>query len=180
MAHIERAIELDPHNSQLQALYCQNLIFIGRYDDAISQCRKALETAPKSMTAHTGLHGAFYMKGRYPEALEHWKEKYAITRQREVVEALDRGYAEAGYARAMVLAAEKLVARSRTGYVAPSNIAALYANGGKTDEALAWLEKAYDAHDSNMPWINVIPHFAGLRSEPRFQELLRRMNLPPP
>jgi hypothetical protein len=114
----------------------------------------------------------------YPEALEHWKEKYAITRQREVVEALDRGYAEAGYARAMVLAAEKLVARSRTAYVAPSNIAALYANAGKTDEALAWLEKAYDAHDPNMPWINVIPHFAGLRSDQRFRELLRRMNLP--
>jgi eukaryotic-like serine/threonine-protein kinase len=178
MAHIERAIELDPHNSQLQASYCQNLIFVGRYDDAIAQCRKALETAPKSMTAHTGLHAAYYHKGMYPQALEHWKAFFDSSGQREAVEALDRGYAEAGYARAMALAAEKLVARSRTAYVAPFNIAALYANAGKTDEALAWLEKAYDAHDSNMPAIHMVPTFINLRSEPRFRELLRRMNLP--
>jgi TolB-like protein/Tfp pilus assembly protein PilF len=178
MAHIERAIELDPHNSQLQALYCQNLIFVGRYDDAIAQCRKALETAPNSMTAHTGLQGAFYQKGMYLEALEQWKEKYTIRGQREVVIALDRGYAEAGYARAMTLAAEKLVALSGTVYVHDTEIAGMYAEAGKTGEALTLLEKAYDNRDPNLPIINVIPHFASLRSEPRFQELLRRMNLP--
>jgi eukaryotic-like serine/threonine-protein kinase len=178
MEHIERAIELDPHNSQLQASYCQNLIFIGRYDDAIAQCRKALETAPKSLTAHTGLHAAYHYKGMYPRALEHWKAFFDFSGQREVVEALDQGYAEAGYARAMVLAAEKLVARSHTTYVAPFDIAALYANARKTDEALAWLEKAYDAHDPRTPAMYVVPTFTNLHSEPRFRELLRRMNLP--
>jgi hypothetical protein len=84
----------------------------------------------------------------------------------------------AGYARAMTLAAEKLAARSRTAYVQLSIIAELYANAGKTDEALAWLEKAYDARDPVMPMINVVPTFTSLRSEPRFHELLRRMNLP--
>jgi len=178
MAHIERAIELDPHNSQLQASYCQNLIFIGRYDDAIAQCRKALETAPNSLTAHTGLQGAYHKKGMYPQAFEHWKAKYSILGHREVVEALDRGYAKGGYARAMVLAAEKLEALSRTTYVAPFNIAALYANAGKTDKALDWLEKAYDDRDPTTPAIYVVPTFINLHSEPRFRELLRRMNLP--
>src|SRR5262245_38530212 len=114
----------------------------------------------------------------YQEALEQWKEKYAIRRQREVVEALDRGYAEGGYARAMVLAAEKLAVLSGTVYVHYTEIAGMYAEAGKTGEALAWLEKAYDVRDPNTPTINVIPHFAGLRSDPRFRELLRRMNLP--
>jgi len=178
MAHIERAIELDPHNSQLQASYCQNLAFIGRYDDAIAQCRKALETAPNSLTAHTGLHATYHKKGMYPQAFEHWKAKFSIMGHREVVEALDRGYAKGGYARAMVLAAEKLAALSRTTYVAPYNIAALYANAGKTDKALDWLEKAYDDRDPNTPAIYVVPTFINLHSEPRFHELLRRMNLP--
>ncbi len=178
MEHIERAIELDPHNSLSRARYCQNLNFVGRYDDGIAQCRKALETSPNNMAAHSGLHRAFYKKGMYPEALEHWKAKYAIRGQREVVEALDRGYAEAGYARAMALAAEKLAALSRTTYVHSNEIALLYANAGKTDEALAWLEKGYDPRDPNMPLINVVSNFASLRSEPRFRELLRRMNLP--
>jgi tetratricopeptide (TPR) repeat protein len=177
-AHIERAIELDPHNSLFQARYCQNLLFEGRYDDAIAQCRKALETAPYSMPAHTGLRIAFDKKGMYPQALEHWKAIYATRRQREVVEALDRGYAEAGYARAMALAAEKLAALSSTVHVQHVNIAELYAKAGKTDEALAWLEKAYDVRDNSMPLINVSPTFASVRSEPRFKELLRRMNLP--
>jgi serine/threonine-protein kinase len=180
MEHIKRAIELDPHNSIVQTRYCHELLFEGRYDDAIAQCRKALETAPNSMTAHTGLRAAYYQKGMYPQSLEHWKRFYAIRGQREVVEALDRGYAEAGYARAMALAAEKLAALSGTAYVQPSAISELYASAGKTDEALAWLEKSYDARDSITPMINVIPTFTSLRSEPRFQELLRRMNLPPP
>src|SRR5262245_43294366 len=106
IAHIERAIELDPHNSLFQSIYCHNLLFVGRYDDGIARCRKALETSPKSLMAHTGLRAAFYKKGMYPEALEHWKALRDIKGEREVVEALDRGYAEAGYARAMTLAAE--------------------------------------------------------------------------
>jgi hypothetical protein len=78
----------------------------------------------------------------------------------------------------MTLAAEKLAARSRTAYVPSANIAELYSHAGKTDETLAWLEKAYDARENIMPMINVIPSFTSLRSEPRFKELLRRMNLP--
>jgi tetratricopeptide (TPR) repeat protein len=179
-AHIVRAIELDPHNSLFRARYCQNLVFEGRYNDAIAQCRKALETASNSMPAHTGIRMAFDKKGMYPQALEHWKAIYATRSQREVVEALERGYAEAGYARAMALAAEKLEELSSTAYVQHVNIAQLYASAGKTDKALSWLEKAYDVRDNNMPLINVSPTFASLRSEPRFQELLRRMNLPPP
>jgi serine/threonine protein kinase len=178
MVHIERAIELDPHNSTLQASHCQNLSFIGRYDEGIAQCRKALEASATNLAALTGLHGAYFMKGMYFEAFGYWKAKYASMGHPEIVEALERGYTEGGYARAMVLAAEKSAVLSRTTFVAPFNIAALYGNAGKTEEALAWLEKAYIAHDPNMTGIHIVPAFTSLHSEPRFQELLRRMNLP--
>ena len=125
-----------------------------------------------------GSTGRFTKKECIPRPWSIGRQNMPLAGQPEVVEALDRGYAEAGYARAMVLAAEKLVARSRTAYVAPFNIAALYGNAGKTNEALAWLEKAYDARDPNMHGIHVVPAFINLRSEPRFKELLRRMNLP--
>jgi eukaryotic-like serine/threonine-protein kinase len=178
MQQIERAIELDPHNPLYQTLYGQDLAFVGRYDDAIAQLLNALKTAPNSLGAHTGLHAAYHQKGMDKEALEHWKAKLAIVGGRETVEALDRGYAEGGYQRAMALAAEALAARSHSGYVSPFNIANLYANAGNKDQTLDWLEKAYEAHEPNTPFIHVIPGFAFLRNEPRFSELLRRMNLP--
>ncbi len=177
MAHIEQAIELDPHRPGIHSVYGYILFYEGRYDDAIAQCLKSLETTPNDFLAHAGLSEAYYQIGKYPAALEHWKALYAVIGRREVVEALDRGYAEAGYARAMVLAAEKLAALPR---IAPFNIniAFHYAHAGKTDEALAWLEKTYDAREPDIHILHLTPAFASLRSEPRFRELLRRMNIP--
>ena len=94
------------------------------------------------------------------------------------MEALERGYAEAGYARAMSLAAETLAARSRTTFVAPHSVSPLYALAGENDQALEWLERGYDERDPNMPYLSVERTLDGLRDDPRFQDLLRRMNLP--
>jgi hypothetical protein len=73
--------------------------------------------------------------------------------------------------------AETLAARSRTAYVPAWQIGTLYTRAGLKEEALEWLEKAYQAHDPNMPYISVDPIFDILRDDPRFQDLLRRMNL---
>lgn len=78
---------------------------------------------------------------------------------------------------ALQRAAETLAARSRTAYVPAWQIGTLYTRAGKKDEALEWLEKAYQAHDPNMPYISVDPIFDSLRDDPRFRDLLRRMNL---
>jgi tetratricopeptide (TPR) repeat protein len=114
----------------------------------------------------------------YEEALEIWKKSYAAKGDREAEEALMRGYAEAGYSGALSRVAEMLIARSRTTYVTSWQIGTLYTRAGKNDEALEWLEKAYEEHDGNMPYISVDPIFDGLRDDLRFQDLLQRMNLP--
>jgi hypothetical protein len=66
--------------------------------------------------------------------------------------------------------------RSEKVYVSPWQIGTLYTRAGKNDEALEWLEKAYQARDQNMPYLGVDPIFDTLRDDPRFQALLRRMN----
>jgi serine/threonine-protein kinase len=178
MAEIERAIELDPHNPMFQAFYCIDLNCVGRYDDAIAQCRDALRTAPNNIVAHTGLLSAFHQKAMYEQALEHAKARLAVYGGPEVRAALDRGYAKAGYRGAMALVAETLVAQSRQAYVSPIDIAEYYAYAGNKDQTLDWLEKALEAREPNTPYIHIVPLFAGLRGEPRFRDLLRRMNLP--
>jgi hypothetical protein len=57
-------------------------------------------------------------------------------------------------------------------------VAAFYARLGQNDEAIKWLEKAYEEHDTSMPWLGVSFEFDSIRSDPRFRELLRRVGLP--
>ena len=97
---------------------------------------------------------------------------------RDAAEALTRGYAQGGYRAAMRLAAEKLAAPSKQAYVPRMLVARLYAHSGEKDQALTWLEKALEEREPFMVSLNVDPFWNSLRSEPRFQDLVRRMNLP--
>ena len=179
MAQIQRALELDPLNALFRGHYAMDLMYARRYDDAISVIRDTLKTSPNDLVALSTLRSAYHMKHMYPEALEAWKASYAARGDQEAGEALARGFREGGYSMALQRAAEALVARSRTAYVPSWQIGTLYTRAGKKDEALEWLEKAYQAHDPNMPYISVDPIFDILRDEPRFKDLLRRMNLKP-
>jgi TolB-like protein/tRNA A-37 threonylcarbamoyl transferase component Bud32/Tfp pilus assembly protein PilF len=178
MEQIEQALELDPFNALFRAIYGMDLNYARRYDDAIALLRETLRTAPNDWTALSTLRSAYHQKGMYEEELEIWKTSYAAKGDREAEEALARGYAETGYSGALSRVAEMLIARSRTTYVTSWQIGTLYTRAGKKDEALEWLEKAYEEHDGNMPYISVDPIFDILRDEPRFQDLLRRLNLP--
>jgi hypothetical protein len=113
----------------------------------------------------------------YKEALEIWKASYAAKGDQEAVDALERGFAEGGYQGALRRLAETLVTRSQTTFVTPWQIATLFTRAGMNKEAIDWLEKAYQAHDQNMPYISVDPIFDELRNEPRFQDILRGMKL---
>jgi tetratricopeptide (TPR) repeat protein len=178
MAQVKRALELDPLNALFMALYGMDLMYARRYDDAITLLRDTLKTSPNDPVALSTLRSAYHMKHMYKEALDVWKASYAAKGDHEAEEALARGFAEDGYQGALQRAAETLAARSRTTYVTPWQIATLYTRAGKNNEALKWLEKAYEAHDPNMPYLGVDPIFDILRADPRFQDLLRRMKLP--
>jgi TolB-like protein len=174
---IQRALELDPLNALFRGVYAMDLMYAHRYDDAIAVIRDTLKTSPNDLIALSTLRSAYHMKHMYPEALDAWKASYAAREDREAGEALARGFREGGYSMALQRVAEALVARARTAYVPAWQIGTLYTRAGKKDEALAWLEKAYQAHDPNMPYISVDPIFDDLRADPRFRDLLRQMNL---
>jgi len=177
IGQIERALELDPLNALFRGFYAMDLMYARRYDDAIALLRDTLRTSPNDLVALSTLRSAFHMKHMYKEALEVWKASYAARGDHEAEEALARGFAEDGYRGALQRAAETLAVRSRTSYVPPWQIGTLYTRAGEKDKALEWLEKAYEAHDQNMPYIAVDPIFDILRDDPRFQDLLRRMRL---
>ncbi len=178
MAQIERALELDPLNGLFQGFYGMDLLMARRYDEALAQFQNTLKTAPNNPMLRTGLRDALYALGRYDEALTEVKTRFAAAGERELAEALERGYAEGGYREAMRRAAETRAARSDTTFVPPLGLASLFAHAGETERVLEWLEKAYQERDPNLPYIGVIPLFDIVRDDPRFQDLLLRMNLP--
>ncbi len=179
MTQIERAMELDPFNELFQTLYGVDLLYVRRYDEAIAQCRNALRTAPDHPVALNVLWFALSLKGMHKEALAASKaDLNVLYRDRDVEKAFDRGDAEGGYSVAMRRAAEALAARFRKTYVNPSDIACLYVEAGEKAQALEWLEKGFEVRDPTMPYLG-LPFYDSLRADPRFQALLRRMNLPP-
>jgi serine/threonine-protein kinase len=178
MAQIDTALALDPLNSLFRALYAMDLMYARRFDDAISLLRSTLRTTPNDLVALATLRSAYHEKGMYKEALDVWKTTLEAKGDTAAEAALARGYAEGGYAGALSRMAETLVVRSRTSHVTPWQIGTLYTRAGKNDEALDWLEKAFEARDPNVPYLSVDPIFDDLRANPRFQDLIRRLKLP--
>jgi serine/threonine protein kinase len=179
MAETKQALELDPLNFLFPCFLGWHYVYLGRYDDAIAQLHKTLRTESNFPAAHQGLWGAFYQKHMEKEALAEAKQFFTLLGDSEIAETLERGYAEAGYQGAMRLAAEMLAVRSTLSYVPALRIARLYAHAGEKDQALEWLEKSFQQREVPLVHLSVSWDWSSLRDEPRFQDLLRRMNFPP-
>lgn len=177
-AERERALELDPLSSFLHCFRGWHLVYLRQYDDAIAQLEKTLRAEPNFSAAHLGLWGAFYQKRMYEEALDEAQKFFAALGDTEVEESLVSGYAAHGYSGAMRQAAEKLVERAGRTYVPAFRIARLYAHASEKERASEWLEKAYERHETPLIHLSVGWDWDSLRSDPRFQNLLRRLNLP--
>ena len=170
-----RAQQLNPLDPLMRAGACARLRFAGRYEEAIEQCQAALEM-------NSDVQGP-YNFGNIYESLGLYNEA-ATARQKEwtlggVSEGELTGLAEAAalgkerYWRWMLDYWEK---RSERRHVSPDTFAKIYAFLGDKDQAFKWLEEAYEEHDLFLN-IKVNPDWDPLRDDPRFHDLLRRMNL---
>ena len=175
---IRQAMNLDPMSFFLHCFYGWHLVYLGRYDEAIDLMHQVTVTQPNFSSAHLGLWGAYYRKHVEKEALEEAVKFFEALQDQETVAALRAGYQQGGYREAMRCAAEVLVVRARHTHVAGVRIARLYAHAGDTERALFWLQKAYEARETPLSHLAVAWDWDQLRPDPRFQDLLRRMNFP--
>ncbi len=171
-----RGVELDPVSPQATFLLGQSLYEARRFEEAGAQLRKALELEPRFWPAHLYLGKTLAAQSVYPEALEELRKAGDFTA--EPYATIGYVYGKMGrpaYARKVIA---DLQEQSKSAYVAPTDLAKVYIGLGDRDQAFAWLEKGFQQHDFWLTFLKGDPMFDGLRSDPRFQSLLRRIGLP--
>jgi len=169
---------LDPLNDFKRSFYGWHLNYVGRYDEAIPIFLELRETGPNKATNHLGLWGAYFKKGMYTEAADAAKDYFTEIGDNEFAEAVGSPENEAEYRAAMKRTGELMAKRSHERHVPAIRVARMFAHAADNDRAIEWLEKAYEAHESPIMRLNVFWDWDGLRSDPRFQDLLRRAGLP--
>lgn len=154
------------------------LLQAGRYDQSIEQTRKALELDPGFWWSYQSLGLAYERKRQYPEAIAALEKARQLDANPSSLGYLGYVYAAAGNEAEAQKTLEELKELSKQQYVSPYNIACIYAGLGDKDQAFEWLERVYQERSFYMTLLKVDTVLDNLRPDPRFRDLLRRMNLP--
>jgi tetratricopeptide (TPR) repeat protein len=152
------------------------LYFSRQYDRAIDQLQTVLAMDPNFYRAHIVDH-AYVQKGMFKEALDDI-EKWRRTKDMPWISAeLAYVYGRSGQQALAQRALEKLEELYRRRKMDPAPILWAYLGMGNKEQVFAWLEKAYSQHSNALTTLKVEPAYDPLRSEPRFQDFLRRVGL---
>ena len=174
-----RAVELDPQSATLTACLGWHHLYASQYDQAVEQAQKAIRMNPNGFWAQLVLGWAYEQKSLYPPAIAAFEKAVELSRGRTIsVASLAHAYATSGQRREAQQVLAKLQEQAARSYVPAYDVATVYLGLGDPDQALEWLEKAYVERSSFLVHIHWDPRFKGLRSDPRFRNLLGRIGLP--
>lgn len=177
LAEIKRSQQLDPLNIFARYREGATLVNARQYDEAIGQLQHVIEMQPDYSFAHFFLGMSYAMKGMYPEAIAAY-QRFSSIEGETTSEQIYLGYvyAMSGQREKALAILNKL--KTTKEYVSPAELAILYTGLGDKEGAFQSLERAYGAHDLQMQYLKVEPHYDSLRSDPRFTDLMRRVGLP--
>ena len=179
LAEAKRALDFDPVSSNSGCMRARLLYYARQYDEAIRQYRKTLETDPTATGACTWAIFAFHQTSRFAEAIAAAKAAIDVSPNEMLPRAaLARAYGVSGNREEADKAIQKLRDLATRRFVSEYEFAV--ANSGwNREESLAWLEKGYQGRVGMLVYLKVDAVFDGLRSDPRFQDLIRRIGIPP-
>jgi tetratricopeptide (TPR) repeat protein len=175
LVHVHYADELDPLNIAVKETEAWVTYASRQYDLALKQF--------ESLGDEGGLIHVYREKGMYPEAIasnKRWTATHpSHSRDPYPLAVLASIYGLQGRNDEAEALIKELKETARHRYVSGFFFAEAYVGLGQSDEAITWLERAYEEHDEWMVFANSYPGLDRLRSEPRFQALMRRMHFPP-
>lgn len=177
LASAKRAREIDPVSPFITALEGLFLLQADKPDEAIRQLRSASEIDPNHWIPHLFVARAYIDKKMYAEALDAARTANRLLPAQSISIAYE-GYALAKLGRTEEAKAvlDSLLARSRERYVMPYHVAIAYMGLGDRENTLTWLEKSVAENDTKANFLKVEHTWDELRDEPRFAELMKKMN----
>ncbi len=179
LAEISAAQRLNPVSPSIGADVGWRLYLRRQYDRAIAECEKTLRLEPDYAPAHNRLGLVYEQKGMMRRAISEHQKASELSRGSVYASAdLARVYAMVGKQSEARKILRDLGQRTRQSYVLPFDLALIHLGLDEKDQALELLEKAVDDRNGDLVFLKLDPRFDSLRSEPRFQDLLRRMNFP--
>jgi tetratricopeptide (TPR) repeat protein len=178
MAEVKLASELDPFANDMSLCFGWHCLSTADYDEAIELARKGVQANPKNAWARVILGWAYEQKSMIKEAivefqnaLDNWKDNSLP------LAGLGHAYGISGKKKEAQEILERLLAMSKRKYVPAYDIAAVYVGLGEKDRTFEWLAKAFEERSGFLVYIKCDRRFEGLRSDPRYEALLKRIGL---
>ena len=176
LAEIKHSREIDPLNVRTNALEGQFLIHAGRTDEALAVLQRTFELEPNFWLAHLFASSAYIEKGMFAEAVAEARKAREISGvSTHPLAFLSYALAKLGKQAEARAVLEELFKLSTERYVSPYSVAFAYNGLEERDKTLAWLERGYKERDPKMVFLKVEPKWNNLRSDSRFEDLLRRV-----
>jgi len=172
-----KAMELDPFGRPWAL--AQALLHARRFDAALNEARVRSEAQPDNASLHAMLVDAYVQKGMEKEAAQEWEVSLQLAGNKEaaleVHQAFERGGLRAVFEWKLTNLREGV---NRGAYIPPLELAEVYACLKRKDEALYYLERAYQEHDPWLVHLQTSPNYDFLHSDPRYQAIARKIYLP--
>jgi TolB-like protein len=171
--------ETDPHRLVTVHTTRAAAYYFGReYQRAIEECEKAEQLDPEYFMLHFIAGRAHMRLNEHAKAIAYLKHARTDTGEMPLMDAaLGLAYAVSGKKAETMKLAESFKAAAKKRYIPPTYFGMLFAGLGDKDKAMMWLEKAYEERADGLTWLNVEPMLDEVRSDPRFQSLIRRIGL---
>src|SRR6266536_61290 len=178
MREADRVVDLDPVSSSSGCLRARLLYYGRRYDDAIAQYERTRASDPTVTGFCTFAILAYEAKGRFGEAIAA-AQRASDASPNEMLPraALARAYGMMGNRAAAQKTVDAMTDLAKRRFISEHDFAMAY-SGWDREETLGWLEKAYEGRAGLLVYANVDSAWDGVRSEPRFQEIVRRIGIP--
>jgi tetratricopeptide (TPR) repeat protein len=180
LAEAERERQIDPLGSNQNFTLGSILVFTRQWDKAIEQLRSAIDLDANYWFDHCFLGRAYEQKGRLPEAIAEFQRALELDNdQTEIWSGLGHAYALSGNRAEAQQVLDHLKELSAHSYLAPYNVAVIYAGLGEKDQAFTWLNRAYAERSYLLAlYLTTDARLDSLHSDPRFAALRQRIGLP--